>query len=134
MSFRSDSSSAASSVDSAFFGSPTSFVSPTFRRSSYNNNHANYSGGVAPIPEAHLESPTLGLDIEVVKTAEAPTTPSLNRGDATLNPTASPSPSNSNNNTMIDLATLQSTLAKQGCSWCHGSLREAPTAKQHADS
>ncbi|KAI2508879.1 hypothetical protein MHU86_5489 [Fragilaria crotonensis] len=117
MSFRSDSSSAASSVDSAFFGSPTSFVSPTFRRSSYSNNHANYSGGVAPIPEAHLESPTLGLDIEVVKTAEAPTTPSLNRGDATLNPTASPSPSN--NNTMIDLATLQSTLANKDV---HGAM------------
>ena len=60
----------------------------------------------------------MGLDIEVVKTAEAPRTPALNRVDTTTNPSASPSPNN-NNDSMIDLATLQSTLANKDV---HGAM------------
>ena len=144
MSFRSDSSSAASSVDSSFLGSPMSFRSPSFRRSSsYNNNihsttpvsninGSNVGGVVASIPEAHLESPTLGVDIEVIHAMDA-TTP--NHLDTAMSPTlpstrTSP-PSNDANNstsgdynsttttTSMDLATLQSTLANKDV---HGAM------------
>ena len=92
MSFRSDSSSAASSVDSSFLASPTSFSSPLFRKSNYNNN-INNTPTFGAIPEAHLESPTLGVDIEVIhtsnnnNTAEEEAATPRSHVDAMLNPT-----------------------------------------------
>ena len=132
MSFRSDSSSTASSVDSSFLASPTtSFASPSYyRKSSYsnnnNNNNMNNTPSFGAIPEAHLESPTLGVDIEVIHTNTTDddvveetmtSTTRYHVDDAIMNsmsPTTKTSPHNNNNNTTTATANHHSSPSTAG--------------------